>query len=64
MLKDRIRQFCDFDVQEYLLPIINFGGGVLDEYSDTEVNQDDCKRLIDNCSYFAYLIKAAQMTIE
>ncbi|WP_288130732.1 hypothetical protein [Microbulbifer sp.] len=37
--------FPSFEVQEYLLPVVNVGVPIFDEYSDTTYELDDCMRL-------------------
>jgi len=39
--------FPSFEIQEYLLPIINVGGQNFDEYSQTKYAIEDCRRLIN-----------------
>jgi hypothetical protein len=37
--------FPSFEIQEYLLPIINVGVERIDEYGSTEYSIEDCRRL-------------------
>ncbi len=43
--------FADFMVQEYLLPQINVGFKIIDEYGDTAFALDDCRRLKGNIEF-------------
>ncbi len=37
--------FPSFEIQEYLLPLINVGGAIFDEYAQTKYTAEDCLRL-------------------
>jgi hypothetical protein len=37
--------FPSFEIQEYLLPLINVGGAYFYEYADTKYTAEDCRRL-------------------
>ena len=43
--------FADFMVQEYLLPQINVGFKIIDEYGDTTFNSDDSRRVKGNIEF-------------
>ena len=43
--------FKSFEIQEYLLPIINVGFSFIDEYNDTKFESEDCNRLIGNINF-------------
>ena len=43
--------FPSFEVQEYLLPIINVGGPTFDEYGATKYSLEDCLRLRNTIEY-------------
>jgi hypothetical protein len=43
--------FPDFNLQEYLLPIINVGGSTFDEYGRTVYSSEDCIRLRNTISF-------------
>jgi hypothetical protein len=50
-IKDNNWFFINFEIQEYLLPIINVGFSMIDEYNDTKFSIEDCRRLIGNIGY-------------
>lgn len=50
-LKEREWFFPSFEVQEYLLPQINVGKSLIDEYGGTTFTSDDCARLKGNIEY-------------
>jgi hypothetical protein len=43
--------FPSFDIQEYLLPIINVGGQTFDEYGQTKYSTEDCLRLKNTVTF-------------
>ncbi|MBR8841696.1 MULTISPECIES: hypothetical protein [unclassified Pseudoalteromonas] len=43
--------FPSFEIQEYLLPIINVGGQNFDEYGQTNYTVEDCRRLINTVAF-------------
>jgi hypothetical protein len=43
--------FPSFEMQEYLLPLLNVGFGCIDEYGDTTFQRDDCFRMKGNIAY-------------
>ena len=43
--------FSSFEIQEYLLPIINVGGQSFDEYGKTKYVTEDCRRLINTVTF-------------
>ncbi|MDO6567719.1 hypothetical protein Q4561_11675 [Alteromonas sp. 1_MG-2023] len=43
--------FPSFEIQDYLLPIINVGGPNFDEYGQTKYAIEDCRRLINTVSF-------------
>ncbi|TLM77815.1 hypothetical protein ACONUD_05785 [Microbulbifer harenosus] len=59
--------FPSFEVQEYLLPIIDIGGSYIDEYGDTTYSVEDCMRLrkvIDNVIEGLSLTKKTRIRFE
>ncbi|MBK1884918.1 hypothetical protein JIN85_21080 [Luteolibacter pohnpeiensis] len=50
-IKEREWFFPSFDIQEYLLPQINVGKALIDEYGDTHFTEEDCARLKGNIEY-------------
>jgi hypothetical protein len=49
--------FSDFNIQSYLLPIINVGKEYIDEYNYTSFNTEDCKRIVGNLKYLLGLLE-------
>jgi len=49
--KERGWFFPSFEIQEYLLPQINVGKPLIDEYGDTHFKAEDCARLKGNIEY-------------
>ncbi|MFC1518248.1 hypothetical protein ACFL6Z_00870 [Pseudomonadota bacterium] len=43
--------FPSFEIQEYLLPIINVGCKAFDEYGQTHYSIDDCRRLRNTVAF-------------
>ena len=43
--------FPSFEIQEYLLPIINVGGQNFDEYGQTKYTIEDCRRLRNTVTF-------------
>lgn len=50
-VKERNWFFPSFQVQEFLLPQINVGKALIDEYGDTTFSTEDCERLKGNIEY-------------
>ncbi|ODB42011.1 hypothetical protein BB427_10890 [Pseudoalteromonas sp. BMB] len=55
--------FPSFEIQEYLLPIINVGGQTFDEYGRTEYEREDCLRLINTVAFAKETLKLMSKTI-
>jgi|SRR6187551_3050752 hypothetical protein len=55
-IKERGWFFPSFEIQEYLLPLINVGKPFIDIYGDTTFTTEDCVRLKGNIEY---LLEAA-----
>ncbi|ASD66097.1 hypothetical protein B1L02_02950 [Pseudoalteromonas piscicida] len=43
--------FPSFEIQEYLLPLINVGAQTFDEYGRTEYELEDCRRLLNTIAF-------------
>lgn len=43
--------FPSFEMQEYLLPLLNVGFSCIDEWGDTTFQRDDCFRMKGNIAY-------------
>jgi hypothetical protein len=48
--------FPNFEIQEYLLPIIYVGGQFIDEYDDAKYEIEDCRRLRQSILYYTDLL--------
>jgi hypothetical protein len=46
--------FPSFEIQEYLLPQINVGKSVIDEYGKTAFTSDECARLKGNIEFLLH----------